>query len=268
MTKRASPRRRPGGVASVSAGGVHTCGVRTGGSVECWGNDEEGQSTPPSGGFASVSAGFGHTCGVRTGGSVECWGNDEDGQSTPPSGGFASVSAGYGTHTCGVRTGGSVQCWGNDEYGTGPRRPASSPPSAPGVLPHVRGEDRRLGPMLGQCRLWPVHAAVRGVRLRQRRVQPHVRGEDRRLGQCWGDDGGESTPPRGQSTPTPGPTPPPGQSTPTSGEFASVSAGYSHTCGVRTDGSVECWGNVGGWQGHAADREFASVSAGESHSAG
>ena len=27
------------------------------------------------------------------------------------------------------------------------------------------------------------------------------------------------------------------------GEFASVSAGYAHTCGVRADGTVACWGN-------------------------
>ena len=121
----------PGEFVSVSAGLGHTCGVRTDGSVECWGGDEWGQSTPPPGEFASVSAGGGHTCGVRTGGSVECWGNDEEGQSTPPSGGFASVSAG-GVHTCGVRTGGSVECWGNDEVASPRRRPGGSPPSAPG----------------------------------------------------------------------------------------------------------------------------------------
>ena len=36
--------------------------------------------------FTSVSAGRHHTCGVRTDGSVACWGNDEWGQSTPPTG--------------------------------------------------------------------------------------------------------------------------------------------------------------------------------------
>ena len=33
-----------------------------------------------------------------------------------------------------------------------------------------------------------------------------------------------------------------GQATPPGGSFASVSAGFFHTCGVKTDGSVECWG--------------------------
>jgi hypothetical protein len=30
-----------------------------------------------------------------------------------------------------------------------------------------------------------------------------------------------------------------------SDSFVQVSAGYSHTCGPRTDGTVTCWGNPG-----------------------
>ena len=99
---------------SVSAGVRHTCGVRTDGTVECWGHDGSGRATPLPGEFASVSAGGFHTRGVRPGGSVECWGSNEDlfgnkvGQATPPSGEFASASAGE-FHTCGVRRDGSVQ---------------------------------------------------------------------------------------------------------------------------------------------------------------
>ena len=33
-----------------------------------------------------------------------------------------------------------------------------------------------------------------------------------------------------------------GQATPPLGEFTSVSSGYDHTCGVRTDGTLVCWG--------------------------
>ena len=61
--------------------------------------------------FMSVSAGLFHTCGVRPDGTVECWGKDFDGQSSPPGGSFSSISA-RGFHTCGVRLDGTVECWG------------------------------------------------------------------------------------------------------------------------------------------------------------
>ena len=87
-----------------------------------WGYNEDGQARPPGGEFRSVSAGYLHTCGVRTDGSVECWGNNESGQSRAPGGEFRAVSAGAG-HTCGVRADGSMDCWGihtcelHDDFG-------------------------------------------------------------------------------------------------------------------------------------------------------
>jgi len=45
--------------------------------VECWGWNDVSQSTPPSGAFQSVSGGRYHTCGVRSTGSVECWGIED-----------------------------------------------------------------------------------------------------------------------------------------------------------------------------------------------
>ncbi len=66
-------------LASVSVGQEHTCGVRTDGSVACWGDDKYGQATPPGGEFVAVSAGGYHTCGLITGGSVICWGSQARG---------------------------------------------------------------------------------------------------------------------------------------------------------------------------------------------
>ena len=59
-----------------------------------------------------------------------------------------------------------------------------------------------------------------------------------------------------------------GEATPPPGEFASVSAGRLHTCGVRADGSVQCWGADYDGQTTPPPGEFASVSAGRDHTCG
>ena len=72
----------------ITAGRSHTCAieangnaVQTKGTVRCWGNNEFGQSTPPSGVvFAKISAGAYHTCGLKADGTVRCWGDNGFGQ--------------------------------------------------------------------------------------------------------------------------------------------------------------------------------------------
>ena len=51
-------------------------------------------------------------------------------------------------------------------------------------------------------------------------------------------------------------------------EFASVSAGTNHTCGVRIDGAVECWGRDLFGEVTPPPGEFASVSAGWRYTCG
>lgn len=120
----------------------HTCGVKTGGAVVCWGNNSEGRGTPPDGSFISVSAGYDHTCGVQTSGAVTCWGDDYDGQATPPAGSFAYVTAGN-DYTCGVERSGRVVCWGrnDDERATPPGW--FSPQVSDVIVPPLIGEPRK-----------------------------------------------------------------------------------------------------------------------------
>jgi len=44
----------PGTVSQVSAGGYHSCALRTDGTVACWGSNGSGQATPPASTFTQV----------------------------------------------------------------------------------------------------------------------------------------------------------------------------------------------------------------------
>ena len=136
--------------ASVSAGDSHSCGVRTDGTVTCWGVNDKGQVDAPAQVFSSVSAGSAHTCGVQIvtpgkstadedtdttpiSGPIKCWGANTDKQTEAPQGEFWSVSAGS-AHTCGVQIvtpeegtadedtdttpiSGPIKCWGANNKG-------------------------------------------------------------------------------------------------------------------------------------------------------
>ena len=84
---------------------------------------------------------------------------------------------------------------------------------------------------------------------------PHLRGKEQRLSRLLG-----------QRYLT-------ARSSPPAGSFVSVSAGWVHTCGVRSNGSVACWGSDY-WDGDYAGRatppagSFVSVSAGLAHTCG
>ncbi|MCY4665337.1 MAG: RCC1 domain-containing protein [Acidimicrobiaceae bacterium] len=61
---------------AVSAGGVHSCGLRTDATITCWGDNEHDQASAPAGTFRAVSAGEDHSCGLRTDDTIICWGGD------------------------------------------------------------------------------------------------------------------------------------------------------------------------------------------------
>ncbi len=82
------------GVATISAGGSHTCARTTGGGLKCWGFNEYGQLgdgttttrlTPVNvsgltSGVAGISAGGYQTCALTTAGGIKCWGENGAGQ--------------------------------------------------------------------------------------------------------------------------------------------------------------------------------------------
>ncbi len=60
---------------TISTGSIHTCGVKSDGTLICWG-DGGGASTPPEGTFTQVSAGFYYNCGLKSDGTLACWGEN------------------------------------------------------------------------------------------------------------------------------------------------------------------------------------------------
>lgn len=145
------------GVKAVTAGGEHTCALRSNGTVVCWGYAEFGALGDGTTGdtnhvrtkavgvrrgsgyldrVVAIAAGDRHTCALRRDRSVWCWGEGSWGQLGDGKSGMghhrtkatrvrrgsgyltkASGIAAGSNHTCARRTDGTAWCWGSAEYG-------------------------------------------------------------------------------------------------------------------------------------------------------
>jgi alpha-tubulin suppressor-like RCC1 family protein len=235
---------------SVSAGGSHTCGLKSDQSLWCWGDGSSGQLGDPGNstasttplqvtgtGWSQVSAGDSHTCGVLLDGTIQCWGSNDVGQlgvllpqgatqtntpttvSRPTTGAtYVSVSAGLG-HTCAIDSKQGLSCWGDNsqgELGDGTQAPALAP--------------RSIG-----AALWSSVSA--GAQ--------HTCGVDALTGMpsCWGANtaGLNGNGYGGSLSAYPAPV------VSATASWAQLATGADHTCAIKSDGSLWCWGlNVHG----------------------
>jgi hypothetical protein len=90
----------------------YRCGLRTDGSVECWGDQFSDRLDAPDVTFESIEAATYHTCGLTPSGEIRCWGSLGSGQGDAPNEAFEAMTTGR-QFTCGLKQDGSVSCWGD-----------------------------------------------------------------------------------------------------------------------------------------------------------
>lgn len=82
--------------------------MRTDGSVACWGDDGQGQASPPPGPFEALAASGARSCGLRGDGTVECWGAEASPIPEEP----VQAISGSCDSICGTLDDFRVRCWG------------------------------------------------------------------------------------------------------------------------------------------------------------
>ena len=235
------------GVATVSAGGDHTCALDTDGELRCWGFNGDGelgignrdrQTTPVPviGGqnIAAVATGYSTTCAITGSGGVSCWGVYDRvcnsfgcafGSFSSPnpvsglSSGVTAIAAGE-FFQCAV-VNGAVKCWGDNYDGQlgNPDEPDPDPFTLfdiDGVQSGVDNVSAGLG-----------HACAR---------------LNDGSARCWGDNTfgvlGDGTGEYGYpAVAVTGPE-----------NLDQVIAGGTVTCGLTSDDDVLCWGGNGSGQ--------------------
>jgi len=154
-----SPSRN---ASAISGGALTTCALLSGGTVKCWGDNEDGQlgngtttnvslvpvSVTGLTGVTAIAAVRAHTCALLSGGTVKCWGWNSQGQlgdgtysdslvpvSVTGLTGVTAIAAAY-DHTCALLSDGTVQCWGRNyegQLGDGTTTASSVPVSVTGL---------------------------------------------------------------------------------------------------------------------------------------
>ncbi len=233
--------------ANLEFGDTSGCAQKKSGALYCWGDGSSGQTGLPGDespklaptqlgqetDWISFSSGFRFTCGVRQSGELLCWG----GNARAAAGmGFVSDRV-YPTDVtadtdwervdvqldngCGIRTGGNLYCWGRNVFGNLGDGTLITRPTPVQV---------GMGTVWSRIALGRSHTCAIGSAGGAAAV-PH----------CWGSDANQEQGNGSATTNQPTPTPISATAGNTSA-WVEIAAGFNHTCSVRQDKTLWCWG--------------------------
>ena len=265
------------GIIQITGGKSHTCALNSSGNVFCWGIRHEGQlgngETHPGGGLdypvavktditsdpsvdlsniVQIASTSDHTCALSGDGEVFCWGKGNKGQlgnnansgknlpvkvvarsgTTDPLTGIIQIATGS-EHTCALKLDGEVYCWGSGQYGQ-------------------RGDNTTTNVN------YPVKVVTDSVGTPLSNIAQVVAGSSHTCAlnnsgnvYCWGagtvGELGNAQGINGTSI-----LPVSVVESDGSGSLISnvtqISAGYRHTCALKTDFTLVCWGYGGNGQ--------------------
>jgi alpha-tubulin suppressor-like RCC1 family protein len=227
-----------GKVKGVSAGYYSTCVIKEDNSLWCWGGNYSGQlgdgtfinrafpHMKITDNVLQISANEYHTCAIISDNSLWCWGANGSGQlgdgtntnrntPVPITSGVSSVALG-GDHTCAVKQDGSLWCWGYNYYG-------QLGDGTSGVGTDKNTPFQIMSSGVSSVALGEYHTCA----IKQ----------DGSLW-CWGYNYygqlGDGTSGVGTDKNTPFQI--------ISSGVSSVALGSYHTCAIKQDGSLWCWG--------------------------
>ena len=249
---------------AISAGGSHTCALHQTGNISCWGNKRSWQLGDGTGGnegdyssvpvkvmdiddATAITAGDFHSCALHQTGNISCWGDNKYGQIGIPDRIYRpvprvvegiddaiAVSAGV-WHSCALHPTGNISCWGhkgNGELGDGTSGDFGDYSSMP---VSVVGIDDAIAISAGGGHSCALHQTGNIS--------------------CWGDNYYRQL---GDST----------RRFTRSSDFSSVpvrvkgiddaiavSAGGGHSCALRQNGTISCWGTNYGQLGDGTGGE-------------
>ena len=244
---------------SLVSGSEHSCGLRTDGSVICWGRGWEGHSTEPNGEFTAIGAFRNYSCGAPAKGGIKCWGAssfptpERLSESTQI---YVSLAVGD-RHLCALTSAGSVECWTDDR---GMEAHLDHAPVGDFVSLDA-GHSHTCGVRVdGSVVCWGGDYG-RGLSVLPDEKFQTVSADHEGLTcgvkvdgavVCWGAGGGELP-----------------ASSVRDGSFQSISVNRGRVCGILTSGELLCWSDSPDWSlrgfGAPPAGSYTAISVGQKH---